>query len=149
VPRQAFTFCSLKKKKKKKKFKTKRQKPSPRSPFSFPPIFFLLPIFFLPPSHGFSPTGTGVTPLLFLLSVCIEMEAKKTQIQRTQAPKTHLCARSAKRWKERVGGCFGCRRQHRHRWFHARQSSLPFSGSAVELLPHREFYYFVPVQHSN
>ncbi|KAE8009088.1 hypothetical protein FH972_005542 [Carpinus fangiana] len=30
------------------------------------------------------------------------MEAKKTQIQRTQAPKAHLCTRSAKRWKERA-----------------------------------------------
>jgi hypothetical protein len=83
-------------------FQNQASKPIPAVPIFISPHFLPKPIFFLPPSHGFSPTSTGVTPLLFLLSVCIEMEAKNTQIQRTQAPKTHLCARSAKRWKERV-----------------------------------------------
>ena len=139
-----FSFFLFFEKKKKKNSKPS-VKTHPRSThFHFPPFssqthflplthfhfphFLPKPIFFLPPSHRFSPTGTGVTPLLFLLSVCIEMEAKKTQIQRNQAPKTHLCARSAKRWKERVGGGFGCRRQHRHHWFRACQSSATVLG---------------------
>jgi hypothetical protein len=70
-----FVSAPFFEKKKKKKIQNQASKTIPAMPIFISPHFLPKPIFFLPPSHGFSPTGTGVTPLLFLLSVCIEMEA--------------------------------------------------------------------------
>jgi hypothetical protein len=142
VPRLSFTFLHLLFLKKKKK-KNQNQDSKP------------IPIFFPNP---FSPTHRHMvlphwhrcdsSPFFSLVSI-LKWRAKKTQIRRTQVPKTHLCATSAKRWKERV---------ERRFWMPATTPQplfgiagfalvsppLLFSGSAIELLPHCEFHYFVP-----
>jgi hypothetical protein len=143
----SFLFFS-----KKKKIQNQDTKPipaGPRYPFFISPHFLPKPIFPLPPSHGSPPPAPAWLVSFFSLVSVLKWRAKKTRIRRTQAPKTHLCATSAKRWEERVEWRF---------WMPATTPQplsgtagfalvsppLLFSGSAVELLPHREFHYFVP-----
>jgi hypothetical protein len=108
VPRLSFTFLHLLfLKKKKKKIKIKIQNPSPLYPFSSQTHF-------LPPTvTWFSPTGTGVTPLLFLFSFYIEMEGQEDPDPTNPRRPTfvQLVQSDGKRgWS----GGFGCQQQHRN-----------------------------------
>ena len=107
--------------------------------FQFP-IFFPKPIFSLPPSHGFSPTGTGVTPLLFLFSVSIEMEGQEDPDPTNPSAKDPpLCEECKAMGREGGVAVLDAGDSTATFGFAFVSPSLPFLGSAVELLPYREF----------
>jgi hypothetical protein len=128
-----FLFFFLKKIIIIKKDSKSRLKTHPRDThFHFPP--FSSQTHFLPPTvTWFSPTGTGVTPLLFLSSVCIEMEGQEDPDPTNPSAKDPpLCDECKAMGRE--GGVAvldahdNTATPFRHRWIRARQSSATVLG---------------------
>jgi hypothetical protein len=122
-------------KKKKKKIQNQDTKPIPGAAipiFHFPP--FSSQTHFPPPTvTWFSPTGTGVTRLLFLFSVCIEMEGQEDPDPTNPSAKDPpLCDECKAMGRE--GGVAvldagdNTATPFRHRWIRARQSSATVLG---------------------